>query len=365
MSYNFSIEKENIFTLTPDGSGSVFITATDYKIPQTMKGAPPNLQVLYDMMKSSNDISFEYYVRATGRVSSHDCEATYTLYTASKLDDNSYTSLIALASTSDSPGSGGGVDSGWKNIYKGPRLIKTVSTRQECSGSGCWCAFQSKGGWSETKISLRVVVNVNLKNYCLKDPSNLHEDLCYNYISNTYNKKLPQGVSDLAKKYCDKKYPYGQLSLFSGKVMDEKDKNICGCNMTDEAYNIYTSAIKKNFPNMSLGSINPRCIFPDCVDSSWQGPALNGCPIPKCFNVVNFNDSSITADVVDIKQNSECANYYGKPSETKPEPSKPADKPTEDKIMEFMDEYKVYIILGTILLTFLVILGVYLAKRKN
>jgi hypothetical protein len=372
MSYSFTIEQQNILNTNSKGDGSVSILPQNYLVPQDIKGLPGNLQILYNMFQPNNNISFGYAVKAKGRVSSHDCWATYTLYTSSRLDDGSYTALTALASTSDSPGSGAGIDSGWVHIYSGPRLIQTVSTREECSGSGCGCRFESKGGWSEIKISLQIKVTVNLKNYCTADINYLHDnDLCYNWISNTYNKKLTQGISDLAKKYCAAKYPNRGLDIFYGDKMDPKDKAICGCNMSDDAYNAFTTALTQNYPNLALGSINPRCIFPACVNSSWQGPALDSCPIPQCFNVVNFNGSSISANDVTINQNSKCTNIAGGTGSnsgttgTTGGTAGGSGGTGSTTVNDFWNKWWWLILLGILLLVILIGLGIYLGTRKN
>ena len=305
-------------------------------------------------MVASTHISANYYVSASGSVTGHDCDATYTLYasgTVSSPTCTSNTNKINLHSTGRGIGGGGPVNSGWVLLLKNSvALINSLQTHEECTGSGCGCKFEKYGGWAGVSISLKIEVTVNLYNYCTtNNTKNIHDDICYNYMSNYINASAlgpDQHITDYMKQYCNTAYPKGGLSIFNQPIsIDQKDYNICACNMPDEYYQQFEQSIKGQFPDLDLGSIRPNCLLPACVTSTFKNNELDNCPLPQCLDIVNINNSNIAAGKVSINQNQNC-KQYGIGGTPTPSPT-PSPTPTP-KTESFVEKHK-WLIIGIII----------------
>lgn len=358
---NFTIYKNNIFTCDSHGNGSYTFNPQDFSIPVgTISGSPSNLHDLYQMV-GSNNISIDYYVSATGSVTGHDCWATFTLYASGILSNPSCTSnsnKISLHSTGGNPGGGGTVNSGWVPLMKNSiGILNSLQTHQECNGSGCGCNFTNYGGWNGIIISLKIDVTVNLYSYCTTDGTkNIHNDICYNYISNYI--KAPalgpdQRITDYMKHYCNTTYPKGGLSIFNQPIsIDQKDYNICACNMPDEYYQQFEQSIKGQFPTLNLGSIRPNCLLPACVTSTFKNNELDNCPLPQCLDIVNISNSNFATNNVNINQNQNCQQYGIEKSGTSVPAPVPVPKPSPTS-ENFIKKHK-WLIIGIILAIFMI-----------
>lgn len=171
--YNFQIFKNNILKIDSYGHGSVNFGENDFPIPFPLKGIPDTLPELIKIIGASN-IFISYYAYATGNVSGHGCICA--LNVQGDLNNSTNTNMIGIWSTDQ----GGIVDSKWQVLSTN---VNSIITKLHCfsaqSGSGCWCAFESLGGWSGVQISLRLDVTANLINYCTKlNTQNIRDDVC-------------------------------------------------------------------------------------------------------------------------------------------------------------------------------------------
>lgn len=370
----FSIYKNYIFTCNSHGVGSYTFNSQDLPIPAgTITGSPATLQDLYQMV-GPNNISIDYYVSALGSVSSHECWAVYTLYATAVISDpscTSYTNKVSLASTSDDPSSGAPVNSGWIPLIKNTvALIVSLQTHEESVGSGTGCKFESEGGWKTVSISLKIDVAVNLYNYCtLNGTKNIHTDMCYNYISDYIGIKglgADQHITDYMKSYCITAYPKGGLSIFNEPLtIDQRDYNICGCNMPDQYYQQFEQSIKSQYPNLDLGSIRPNCLLPACVTSTFKNNELSGCPVPQCLDIVNINNSNI-ADNVNVSQKQKCNQIFNGGTPTPgPSPS-PSPGPTPSpSTKSFWEKYKWWILGIILVIIILTIVIMFVTTRSS
>ena len=308
----FEIYKNNIIKCDSHGNGQIVFSATDFPIPPgTITGLPDNVDSLVNLV-GPNNIAISCYAAAKGSVADHDCEATWTLYVSGYLKDGTPISTTGIVSSSDDLDSGGPINTPWvpilSNGSSSPGIIKTMT---QCSGSGCWCGFFIYGGWSNAVVSLKLVVTINLVNFCTTmGQNNIKSDLCYNFISDYINNQSfgpTQEISSYLKDYCARNYPNGNLSLFNvGSNMDPRDYYICACNMPDQDYKEFLQSISGQFSSLDLGSIAPNCLLPACKTSPFKGIQLDNCPVPECLLITNVNDSNISGPVT-INQNANCS----------------------------------------------------------
>ncbi|QGR54209.1 hypothetical protein [Moumouvirus maliensis] len=316
-SYTFQIYLNDVVGVSSHGKSNYVINQDNVLIPSPPPGIPKKLQDLVNAI-GSDAISFTYYVLATGSVSSHDCFCTYTLMVNISMQDpqnpgrNIKSSSIGIWSTSHDPDNGGSVNSGWQPVISGvPNLITGIDSHEKSSGSGCWCAFERYGGWNNVKLSIRIDATINLINYCTKmGENNIHSDMCYNYISDYITKNgADQQITTYMQDYCSRKFPTGGLSNFNLPLtIDQKDYNICACNMPDQYYQQFEQSIKGQFPDLNLGSIRPNCLLPACINSAFKNNELDNCPIPQCLSVVDINNSNIVGPTT-INQSQDCSQY--------------------------------------------------------
>lgn len=318
----FTIYLNNLYNCSDEGQGGVVIKSSMLKIPvDAMDGAPDTLSELINIV-GPQAVKMNWYAKAAGTVSSHDCWATYVLLIQSVVamppatSGNEITPSVALWRTSNSPNAGGPFDGPWTLMTGNTQKVVTqVSTGDDCDGSdggGCGCRFPSKGGWKGTSISLRVDVEVFMMTFCTTGV-NIHEDICYNYISD-YISVTPSGatqhMSDYMGEYCNTKYPNGDLSLFNSieTIGDEKDYNICACNMPQKNYDEFYASAQGYYSDLNFGSIRYACLFPPCVNSDFMPNNLDKCPVPQCLNVVVLDGNEIEGDV-EINQKADCEEY--------------------------------------------------------
>ncbi|AUL77469.3 mg777 protein [Tupanvirus deep ocean] len=372
---SFSIYKNNILNCDSHGNASASFGASDLPIPTgVISGAPSNLHDLVSQV-GANAVTMSYYAQANGKVSSHDCWATYTLYVQGRLSDGTSTSKIGITRTSNDPGKGGSVSTNWQALTTNTNAVITyLGSQEDCNGSGCGCKFESKGGWDGVSISLRIDVTVDLMTYCTKG-QNIYQDMCYNYISDYITGVGPtQQISDYMATYCNTKYPSGTLSMFNDPTkMDSKDYQICACNMPDQDYQQFYQSIEGQFPNLDLGSIPANCLLPACVTSPFKSNKLNGCPIPQCLEIVNIDNSNIAGPVT-VNQGANCTKYGIQPSPPgtpaapgtlPPAPYSPpsAGPPSQPSGESFISRYRWWIVGAFVILVLLLIILLTTGKK--
>lgn len=366
-SNHFTIQINNVINCNTNCDKSATIPASSLIVPQNiLPGAPPTLTELVRMV-GPNAVSISYYAKATGSVSSHDCWATHAIYAYGKLDDDTKTNQIALAKTSNNPASGGSINGDWIALASNTSsVINKLYTEDKCTGSGCWCRFESKGGWSDVKIDLRIDVVVDLLSYCTIG-NNIHGDMCYNYIGDyIVANGATQKISTYMKEYCNAKYPGESLAMFNdnGVAMnDPKDYQICACNMPDEEYKKFFNSVSGLYPEIAIGSISPNCLFPACVNSSFKGAQLGGCPIPQCFANVTIKDSDIGGDI-NITQTNDCTSY-GVTTQNTNDNDKPDVSYTPGSSQSFFEQYKWTIFVLVLLMVILIIAVIFYVVKTN
>ena len=359
---SFSIYSNGILNPDSNGNGTVTINQSTLTVPQNViPGAPTTLA---DLTNAGVALTLSYYIQATGSVSSHDCWATYTLYVSGTLPNSVNINKVAIAKTSNDPDRGGSVNSGWQPLITSTTgVIQTITSSSDCTGSGCGCAFQSKGGWKGVTIDLRIDVVADLLDYCTQG-QNISQDMCYNYISDYITSQGPsQAISTYLADYCANKYPNGNLSLFNDpSILGQKDYAICACNMPDQDYQQFYQSIDDKFPNLALGSIRANCLLPACVTSPFKSNELDGCPIPQCLEVVDINSSNIVGNVK-INQSANCAQYgiMGPPA---PPGTVPPMPPVPSTNGSFLGKYKWWILGIIVLMILIIILIIVFAKMK-
>jgi len=325
MSVNFEIYKNNLVRCDAQGNASVNISPNELLVPvEKIPYAPRTLEELVKLV-GDKYIVLSYYVSARGTVSDHDCLATYTLYAGGQLSSGQNITKVAIAQTSQHANSGGSINSGWIALVTNTTgLLTLLTTNQECTGTGCGCSFENKGGWSNVNISLRIDVSVTMLNYCTATGThNIYHDMCYHYVINYLTSTGPTPeISTYLQNYCAQKYPHDNLSIFNDPTKtDPKDFQICACNMPADNYHQYYKSLAEKYPGLNLGAIPANCFLPACATSPFKGINLNGCPVPTCFNKVEITKDNVIHSV-QMNDQFNCSEY-GIPLQSPLSPSSP------------------------------------------
>lgn len=370
---SFTIELNDLFGMDSAGNGSFTFKPDTLLIPtdtlSTIKFAPRTLRELVDMV-GKNNITIQYFVRASGYVSGHDCSATYTIYTY-----GDFGGKIAGPKPMWSAGKPP-VNSGWLPFVTTSEPLNRLYTNQDCKGSGCKCFFKIKGGWRNTKISLRVVVTVDLINYCtLPGTNNIQGDMCYEYMSNYLSTNQPsQSISDYLQNFCLRTFPEGGLENLLRLPENNKLGNICGCNMPGRFYDELVESINGANPNINLTQVAPACVFPRCVKATFKNNQLRNCPPVRCLNIVNLNGNKIIGNVI-VEQSNECSDISvdntppatnppgSTPPGSKPPPPNGGSKPPP-AAGSFWTRNR-WLIIGSIILLIIIIIIVFFVIRRN
>jgi len=293
----------------------------------------------------------------------------------------------------------GVMDSSWLHIsYYGPELVRYIQIGRACSNKACCDANDHLMG--DIIISLRINYTIDFigsgenasSGYCTQPGKNLiHDTLCYDFLSH-YISGVGSTVSldTYLKSYCSNKFPGEGLGLFNsankGTIIDDKDYNICACNMPESEYEIFLTSLTKAFPTVtkaSLGSIRPNCILPACVLSNFKNSSLgtppDACPVPQCLSIVNLKDSKIEGDV-EINQSADCEKIgFSKKPDTPGNPDTPNKTPpyippakqekeetAQGEISTIDDTTIIIIVVVVIIVVVAIIVGIYFGvKNKN
>lgn len=278
---------------------------------------PKNLEELLAIVGPEPEyITYDVYANATGRVSNHDCWQTNELIVNGFFSNNSNKSSVSVTKTNDTPNDGGPIAPCWTNkkthagtcwakLYQGKDLLTKITTDNKWVSGGN-CAFFIKGGWDEAKVSLLIFVTVSAKKYCtLPDTENISNDFCFNSMAKYFQQEgINVDDTRYIENYCAKKFP--DADLYTLKVenkIDNKDLNICACNMPLTAYGKFLSRARAEEK-----TIQKKCYLGNCLDSSFKPEVLNKCPPSQCVNMIEINRSAITVDDLNINQRAECIN---------------------------------------------------------
>jgi len=313
--YTFSFVIDNFLTLYTGGGGSYIFGANDYNIPSTyvLPGMPDNLTNLIALVPSQY-LSLTFAFSGTGNLGGFDCDRQYTLYANVSFYNGERVENTLITQSSPNSNRGGYIDTGFITIpHTGSSALYQVTFYAACSGSGCGCVPAYI--WGDIKMSMKVTVSIAMINYCTETGTeNIYGDFCYNYIASymVQNQKSSspsmQGIATYLNEYCTTKYVNKGLSLFnSPNDIDNKDYNICACNMDKGDYMTFLQSVENQI-HVSLGSIAGQCLLPACKESSFQPGYLDGCPVPQCLNIVNINESNI-AGPVSINESADCTQY--------------------------------------------------------
>lgn len=170
-SVKFSIYLNDLFRCDETGQGGASIPTASLQVPAgVVPGSQVNLEELVGKV-GPQAININWYSRASGSVSDHDCRATWLLYVGGQavapFNANSSTDIppAVVWRTSHNPNAGGPIDGPWVPM-EGTlnKIVKEVGSYGDCddsgSGTGCGCRFPSKGGWENAIISVRVDIEV-------------------------------------------------------------------------------------------------------------------------------------------------------------------------------------------------------------
>ena len=279
---------------------------------------PKNLKELLDLGINNQDIEYVTYAKVTGDVSGHECHQQHLLMIESYVGDK-IINKTPLAGTSYFINQGGPIDacdlgsigydkSCWSSIYKGSNIPTKFKTFSFYNGGYCLKYLPSyKGGWKGVKVSLLFIVKVNVIGYCMQPNSeNIKGNFCYKLLGDYFSEKQTGGMNVIAenyvKKYCDDKYPDSDLyTLKNENKIDQRDLEICACNLPRNAYENYNKSMGINVPQV----VQTKCFLGDCQKSRFKSATLQQCPPPNCINIYEITGSNIEANMR-VDQRNKC-----------------------------------------------------------
>jgi hypothetical protein len=369
---SFIIVLNDVINCDPDGNGSATFSQNDFIIPPNTIGGPPTtVSQLINFVGESN-ISIDYYAIYSGQVSQHDCNCDYTLYAQAIFSGTTGSKVPLFTAPKDAQTYS---STEIRIVSNSKQSIIRLDSSMGKEGGGCGCKFQSYGGFDNITISLKTVVTVQMINFCTTG-DNIHYDMCYNYMGNylsNANYGPTQEISDYMLGYCSRNYPDGTLNMWGEpENMDPKDYQICACNMPPDQYSTFYSDVLEEIPTLAFGSIATQCLFPPCVTSPFKGIGLNGCPVPQCLNIIDFDDVTINGDL-SAEQQQEC-NELGIPtggSSTPPSGNNPNDNNNDNNNNDNNDNNNTNYIwwaLGLLLIIIIIvvlILAIYFMMKKK
>lgn len=318
----FTIDVRNIFQPSAEGPGSAYIPRYTLVVPPNIFTNPP--QYLEDLiiMVGSENVRMDWYVQASGWVSKMDCDVIYEL----KVWGNSYyvpdtshgTSLdaVVVAHTDHINRNAVNLNGDYKLLLGNTeQIIRELYSDDDCTelgfinlGQCSYCRFPSFGGWKDTWISARVVVRVNMYDYCLAN-NRIYDDPCYDYIG-TYiiSNGSDENIDKTMATYCDTKYPGATLEIFNDPNAIGRDFNICACNMPQKNYDEYYASLQTYYPDLDIGDNYIQCMYPQCVNSHFKPSPLGVCDAPQCMTVVSTDGNDIEGTIY-INTTVNCEEY--------------------------------------------------------
>lgn len=322
----------------------------------------PNLPTLVNTV-GTNNVKITYFATAVGNISSCSqcnllCQGNWSGSNSDPTSPEIGVTTIASASSNIVTLSGNEVQ---LNTSAPNIVIKSIQT-------------SSKGGgnWSGVNVSLRVHVEVNLSNYCTTMGKNyITGDICYNYMSGYLPSltsqspyKISEATSNYLTNYCARQFPNGTLDLFNpNSNIDPKDYNICACNMGPQTYNEFKTSLTGEYPSLSIGTINPNCLFTPCLQSDFKP---DQCPVPQCFNAVVMSGNDISGSV-DINQSANCTSLGISSDGTDNGSSDGSSDGTDTTTNNFISKYKIPIIILLIFILVIIIILIlfFIFKKKQ
>ena len=169
-SVKFSIYLNDLFRCDEQGKGGASIPTVSLQVPAgVVNGSRVNLEELIGRV-GPGSIKMDWYSRATGSVSDHNCWATQVLWVGgdavAPLETTSGVEIppAVVWRSSEQPLSGGPIDGAWVPMEgSANRIVRHVYSFGDCDGgdgSGCGCRFEANGGWANAVISVRVDIEV-------------------------------------------------------------------------------------------------------------------------------------------------------------------------------------------------------------
>lgn len=367
---SFTITVSNI-ALTEDGKS---YTIPSWPLPQALinQGAPTNLKGLIDLV-GSNNVTISYSGQLIGTVGKYNCSCNYDLnasiyYNASDQLAAGPTALWGTGGHTDRIT----INTAYVNIgailpHNSPYSISSIRANQY-NTSGCKSCIQDPS-FAEVKMNIKAQVKVNLDAYCITmGTNNIHGDICFTY----YKQKISDGnvgmdaqttayLTDADSGYCPRRFPGDQLDIFYTQpfIMDQKDYELCACNMPAYEYNEFKSSVIGTNPE--LGQFNAQCLFTPCYNSVFKPAALKECPTPNCINIVSMNGSTVDGPLTVNQDIEGCSNVEViNPAPQGPIPSPPAQE-------TFLQKYGWLILLAicALVLMLLVVGGGYAAYQYS
>jgi hypothetical protein len=369
--YQFDILFPGI--LKPDKSGgSEKNISGSYTLPEDLnfKG---DIYQLRDYVGIEN-FSVKQYAKAEGTFKQGDCAFVRYLNFWGKVKEGHIKEIVLYASSTNTEVR---FATDWKFVNDNPSLLQIIGTSGTCAGSGCGCAFY---GWQETVISLKTIVTLNMITACTKEEK-IYDDLCYDFMGTLisgYNNNPAETIfpkpyiDSYLSTYCETKYYNKDLSMFNDRhKVDEKDYNICACNMNPTYYLEFINSLREKYPELKLETLKPNCLLPSCTVSNFKPSTLNNCPVPQCLNVVNLRGNKIEGDI-HISNNAKCRTIIGSPPAPSPFPSpSPFPPPSPFPVTPVPSEeitgpnYLTYGLIGAgILMALIIIIALIFVMKK-
>ena len=196
----------------------------------------------------------------------------------------------------------------WTQLYDGSELLKKIKTENVQIGKpfGTEGYFFSTGGWSNINVSMLMFVTVNIVNYCTEPNSdNISNNFCYplmaNYFTNV-SSGLDINTEEYINKYCSNKFSDDLLKLKKDGKINDRDLNICACNMPEESYYSYDELID---PTNKIPTRQSKCFIGSCLNSNFKPMELRQCPPASCINIASLGSTNVTGNLT-VEQQSNC-----------------------------------------------------------
>lgn len=302
--------------LDPDKDGNdlhEIDVGTFYPIPEELQrvGWPTTVPALLTLV-GANNVNINWYFAPNGTTTGHQCKALRYLAVKGywQQDANGQTEYITVVEADQSlGGTASGDGTAWTAFQLNTHdIFRKLKCEADCDWSifsGCDC--YNNMSWEGLKLDLKMVVTVNIHNWCnSSDGTNYSNALCYNYMGDyiqTYG--VDTDTTNAMQSYCQNKYPNDSLSIFNSVcTLPGGDCQVCACNMAQDNYDQFYQSLEDQ-EQIDKGSLRSNCMLPACAGSIFKGIGLDGCPGPACINTVVVDDTN-NAGNINIAQNATC-----------------------------------------------------------
>ena len=373
---SYTIICQKLINLDDTGNKTMdYIPNDTYITPQRLidKGAPDNLSKVLRMVGKDN-ITIRYYAQVVGNLGGM-CDCSWPMQMKGAYDDDQSNAQIRYTTIYSTPKDGDpeSIRTDWILLDSVNDYIIMNNARVKTEDPGCGEICVDEPDFSDTYVNVKVKVTINMTNYCTTpDTENIHNDICYNYMSNwLIDNTASTQMGQYFNNYCENKFPNSELDIFyTPGAMDEKDYNICACNFSQQNYDDFKTSVLQTQPGLSV--VSAQCIFTPCKNSLFKPPQLNGCPAPACLNVTNISGNTIEGGDINVSQ--DCASYVNT-SNNVDESGTPIDTTTTTTSVPNPDSTTntdsmsswVWFVIGLVVLLLigLVIFVIYMISRRN